>query len=217
MIIAHRNNLIIDEVELLEPDSPHHDQIVWARLSVRNSNPIYTGSYCRSNSKNNKETISGLKSSLQDITNLTRNNPRVTVVLGGDFNARGIDWDNNTAKPGVEHRPLCESILETLSEHLSRTATKVTYQERLYTRPLLHKQARRLVKSICNIPGFSSKDHEFLVVDIAGLNLKCSKNTKEISLNLTGQVWERTLRAGRMIGWRVGLREQLRRATLQLL
>ena len=42
VIIAHRNDLTnIDEVKLLEPDSPHHDQIVWARLSVSNSNPIY--------------------------------------------------------------------------------------------------------------------------------------------------------------------------------
>ena len=114
--------------------------------------------------KSNKETISGLKFSLQHINNLTRNNPRVIVVLGGDFNARGIDWDNNTAKPGVEHRPICESILETLSEHgLEQLQKSPTRKDSILDLYCTNKPG--LVKSICNIPGFSSEDHEFLVVD----------------------------------------------------
>ena len=163
-MIVHRKELIIDEVELLEPSSPHHDHIVWARLSIRNANPIYIGSYYRSNSCNNNGTITGLKDSLQHINTLTKNNPRATVVLGGDFNARGIDWDNSTVKPGAEHKPLCEIILETLSEHsLEQLQKSPTRKDSLLDLFCTNKPG--LVKSICNIPGFSSEDHEFLVID----------------------------------------------------
>ena len=81
VIIAYRNDFIIDEVKLLEPDSPHHHKIVWARLSVSNSNPIYAPNRLLDHTidqikkQNNKETIIGLNSNLHHITNLTRNNP----------------------------------------------------------------------------------------------------------------------------------------------
>ena len=63
VMIVHKKDLVIDELEVL--DSDHHDHIVWARISLCNASPMYIGSYYRSNSCNNKETITALKASLE--------------------------------------------------------------------------------------------------------------------------------------------------------
>ena len=115
VMIVHKKDLVIDELEVL--DSDRHDHIVWARISLCNASPMYIGSYYRSNSCNNKETITALKASLEHIRTLTKNNPKVTIIVGGDFNAKDIDWESCSVKPGASHAPLCEAVIETLQEH----------------------------------------------------------------------------------------------------
>ena len=78
VMIINKKDLVIEEIELEK--HPHHDHIVWARSSLQNKSPLYIGAYCRSNSSNTADTISGLKSSLEHITSLTKNNPKCTIV-----------------------------------------------------------------------------------------------------------------------------------------
>ena len=89
-MIVHRKDLIIDEIELVKPRTPHHDHVAWARLSVRNTSPIYIGSYYRSNSRNDNETTTGLQSSLDHIASITKNNHKATVIIEGDLNVKDM-------------------------------------------------------------------------------------------------------------------------------
>ena len=164
VMIIHRKDLVIDEIELVDPKTPHHDHVVWAKLTVRNTSPIYIGSYYRSNSRNDKETIPGLISSLDHIASLTKNNPKATVIVGGDFNVRDIDWENQTVPEGAEHKPLCEAVVQVLQHHhLDQLQKTPTRQDSLLDLYCTNKPG--LVKSIHNIPGFTVNDHEFLVID----------------------------------------------------
>ena len=48
VMIVHRKDLVIDEIELVDPKTPHHDHVVWAKLTVRNTSPIYIREFFRS-------------------------------------------------------------------------------------------------------------------------------------------------------------------------
>ena len=162
VMIVHKKDLVIDELEVL--DSDHHDHIVWARISLRNTSPMYIGSYYRSNSCNNKETITALKASLEHIRTLTKNNPKVTIIAGGDFNAKDVDWDSCSVKPGASHAPLCEAVIATLQEpHLEQLQKSPTRQDSILDLYCTNKPG--LVKSINLIPGFTAEGHEFIVID----------------------------------------------------
>ena len=163
VMILHKKDLVIDDLEILSDDD-HHDHIIWARLSVRNASPIYIGSYYRSNSKNTKDTIPALTSTLEKIRSLTRNNPKATIVVGGDFNAKEIDWSNCTVKRDAHHGPICEGIIGALQEHnLEQLQKSPTRQDAPLDLYCTNKPG--LVKSINVIPGFTANDHDFIVVD----------------------------------------------------
>ena len=132
--------------------------------SVRNTSPIYIGSYYRSNSRNDNETTTGLQSSLDHIASITKNNPKATVIIGGDFNVKDIDWDNVTVKQDSDFKPLCESVINVLHDnHLEQLQKSPTRQDSVLDLYCTNKPG--LVKSISTIPGFTVTDHDFLVID----------------------------------------------------
>ena len=70
VVIFHRRDLVIDEVDLIKPSpADHHDEVVWAQLMVKGDSPMCIGSYYRScsktcggGSKYKANSISGLES-----------------------------------------------------------------------------------------------------------------------------------------------------------
>ena len=40
-----------------------------------------------------------------------------TIVLGGDFNLPGIDWDNEVVNPKAANKSQCELLLSSLDTH----------------------------------------------------------------------------------------------------
>jgi hypothetical protein len=164
VLIAHKKDLVIDEIELKVPAKPHHDHVCWARLTVKNKKPVYIGSYYRSNSSNTPDTLNGLAESVNQISELTKNNPMATIILGGDFNVGGIDWENGTVPADAPHAPLCREVLNVLDDsHLHQLQKSPTREDA--TLDLYCTNKPGLVKSITTIPGFS--DHDFLIIDSA--------------------------------------------------
>ena len=45
-----------------------------------------------------------------------RNNPKNTLILGGDFNAGGIDWETGLVPDDSPNRLLKEKLIEVISE-----------------------------------------------------------------------------------------------------
>ena len=77
--------------------------------------------------------MTALKASLEHIRTITKNNPRVSIVVGGSFNAKDFHWDSYSLIPWCHetmvstvclstflwgaHAPLCEALSETLQAH----------------------------------------------------------------------------------------------------
>ena len=53
---------------------------------------------------------------LAQISEKFKNNPKTTLILGGDFNAVGINWDLCTVDHDTSNRTLKEKLLSILSE-----------------------------------------------------------------------------------------------------
>ena len=96
---------------------------------------------------------------------MTRNNPNAGIMIGGDFNAPGIDWDNFTVTSECPRKGNCNLLLEILNRYsLTQLQKNPTHRDGnildLYVTNKLG-----LVKSCKDIPGIS--DHSVVVVDSA--------------------------------------------------
>ena len=167
VIIIHKIELVIEEIEFLDDKlinkKSHHDEIVWAKLTIKNTSPVYLGSYYRPSSNYAKDSISGLKDGLKYIFDKKiKNNSRSAMLLGGDFNTGDVDWENGVIKPNSNMKGLAENLMSTLSEHhLEQLQHQPSWKDRV--NDLFCTNKPNFVKDVNIIPGFS--DHGFIVVD----------------------------------------------------
>ena len=195
-MICHRKDLVIDEVKLIEPSpADHHDEIVWARLTVKGASPVYIGSYYRSctnyktnggGSNHKADSISGLQSSLDSLsTTHIRNNTHATIMLGGDFNVADIDWESNTSIHGSPMQALADNLLSKMDDHdlvnLQHEAIRCDNVLDLFC---INKPG--LVKSVSTMPGFS--DHSFILVDTVLKPVTTKKKPRKLGIRQTGRV-----------------------------
>ena len=85
VLIALKSHIVVDEVEILDINC----EVVWDKVTLANSSPMYIGSYYRPPGNMDTISLENLEKSLDAITN--KNNPRATYILAGDFNAGAIN------------------------------------------------------------------------------------------------------------------------------
>ena len=117
------------------------------------------------------DSLEELDKSLSQLMQMTKNNSRATVVLGGDFNAGEINWDTCTVSETTK-RLVCEKILDIFGNY------SITQLQRDPTREgalldLIGTNKPGLVKSVNTIPGIS--DHDIIVLDV---DLKAERTKK---------------------------------------
>ena len=128
VMICHRKDIVIDEVELIKPSpADHHDEIVWARLTIKGASPVNNGSYYRSctyyktnggGSNHKAGSFSGLQSSLDSLSKMhIRDNTHATIMLGGDFNVADINWESNSSIHGSPMQALADYLLSAMDDH----------------------------------------------------------------------------------------------------
>ena len=94
-----------------------------------------------------------LENQLSEITNAFRNNPKTTLILGGDFNARGINWEIGL---------LNDKFSAVISEAwLLQMQGEPTRGQNLLDLFCCHKPS--LGKACISIPGIS--DHRIVLAD----------------------------------------------------
>lgn len=66
------------------------------------------------------------------ISSLVKNNPRATIILGGDFNAGDINWQSNSVPETSSQKTLCTNIIDTLdNNNLSQLVRNPTREENI--------------------------------------------------------------------------------------
>ena len=159
--VAIHDDYIVEEIEF-----PGNDcEVQWVKVILQNNDPMYIASYYRTPSDHTTASLDKLEKTLEHIGKLLDKNPRITVIIGGDFNTGGeIDWETLKVKPGGRNTKICQKIIDLF------TAYGLTQMQREPTRfgnilDLYATNKPGLVKSIKNAPGLAY-DHDSLVIDM---------------------------------------------------
>jgi hypothetical protein len=169
VLIATKRGLVVDEVKLKASKS---GEIICARLAMAKSSPLSICAYYRPPSDSTQD-LDNLEEALLEISDLNKNNPRSTLILAGDFNARDIDWDNMTPKQECQKKSLCNKLINILSEaNLHQMQRQNTREDAILD--LLCTNKPSLVKNIDTIPGIS--DHDGII--LADISLQAHINKK---------------------------------------
>ena len=88
MIVTNDCYTITDLV--LQTAPQNETELVWATITLKDYYELVAGSFYRPPNKG-VSPILELESQLSKMTDTFKNNPKTTLILGGDFNAGGID------------------------------------------------------------------------------------------------------------------------------
>ena len=136
VMVAIRNDVIAEEVPL---QAGRDGEIVCAKINLCKAQPLYVCAYYRP-PKDTAAALDNLELALEELQIKCESNPRSCIIVAGDFNAPGIDWENSTIKPDGRLKGMCERLLGLLDQyHLKQLVTTPT---RHNPRPLLHQQTR---------------------------------------------------------------------------
>ena len=99
-----------------------------------------------------------LGKSLEEIIQISKNH---TIILGGDFNLPGIDWDLWSVKSGARDPHHCQLLFDTMQDyHLHQLVDKPTRTTRTTSNilDLLFTSKPSLAQTVDIIPGLSDHD-----------------------------------------------------------
>ena len=139
----------------------NENESVWAIITLKDLSKLVIGSFYRPPDKGIQPLVD-LEMELAQISEKFKNNPKTTLILCGDFNAGGINWDLCTVDHDTSNRTLKEKLLSILSEAgLKQMQREPTRGQNLLDLFCCNKPS--LVKSITSIPGIS--DHNIVLAD----------------------------------------------------
>ena len=137
------------------PDSPA--EIVWSQVSLTNQRKIFPGACYRSPSGDANTQLEVLENSLQDLRKITRNAPSNTIILGGDFSLKDINWEDESVDSGTGLKQASEKFISLLHDNnLSQLQREATKEGSVLDLFITNRPA--LVKHISTVPGESDHD-----------------------------------------------------------
>ena len=93
----------------LLPDLETNCEILWAKVQISASKSLTLGCFYRP-----PDSKISTSEELVKYLDLMPKKSNQTIVLGGDFNLPGIDWDNGVVNPKAANKSQCELILSSL-------------------------------------------------------------------------------------------------------
>ena len=87
---------------VLQTATQNETELVWATITLNDHSKLVVGSFYRPPNKGVRPILE-LESQLSEITDTFRNILKTTLILGGDFNAGGIDWETGLVPDGKTH------------------------------------------------------------------------------------------------------------------
>ena len=157
MIISNECYKIVD----VDITVQNENESVWAIITLKDLSKLVVGSFYRPPDRGIQRLLD-LEIELAQISEKFRNNPKTTLILGGDFNAGGINWDICTVDHDATNRPLKEKLISILDEvGLKQMQREPTRGQNLLDLFCCNKPS--LIESINSIPGILN--HNIVLAD----------------------------------------------------
>ncbi|XP_071177850.1 uncharacterized protein [Mytilus edulis] len=164
VLIAIKKELISSEVYELAP--PDKTEMVWAKVDIVGSKTLYLSSFY--NPKTSDET------SLKNFDLIIRKATQIknsTLLIGGDFNLPGWDWNNRSLKPNTTYPHLHYFFGNSLDDTcLTQIVDVPTRKDNILD--LIITNLPNQVQRVEVIPGLSDHDIVFAEFAIASSKLK---------------------------------------------
>ena len=93
----------------------NENESVWAIITLKDLSKLVVGSFYRRPDRG-IQALLDLESELAQFSEKFKNNPKITLILGSDFKAGGINRDLNTVDLDATNRPLKEKLISILDE-----------------------------------------------------------------------------------------------------
>ena len=110
-MVAIRKDIVATEVPL---KAGINGEIVCAKVTLEKSPPLYICAFYRPPG-DKVEALDNLELALDELQEEINKNPRAGLVIAGDFNAPGIDWEKKTVKQNSNLKGMCQRLLDILS------------------------------------------------------------------------------------------------------
>ena len=131
-----------------------------AKISLVKAPPLYVCAYYRPPG-DTEEQLDSLEQAIEEIQNIIDKNPRASLVIGGDFNAPGISWEDVTVKQDGKLKGMCRRLISILAlGHLKQIILEPTRLKSVLD--LFCTTKPGLIKSVSIVPGIS--DHDGVVI-----------------------------------------------------
>jgi hypothetical protein len=136
-------------------------EAVWVQVKESKGPSITIGAYYRP-PKPDLDSLESFSEVVAKVTRLTEG----TIILGGDFNLPGIDWENNTCKPQAPTPALCECLISMAQDNgLEQVVTEHTRGGNILD--LVFTNNPTLINNVQTMPPLStSADHNTVFVDM---------------------------------------------------
>ena len=159
VFILTENSLNATHEEDLETEC----EITWCKIHLQRQKQIYVGAYYRPN-----ETDADSLQYLENSINKLRDTNSI-ILLGGDFNTPGWDWENNKPKASCRHHNIYEKLNDIINDAgLQQVITKPTRLDN--TLDLIITNIPSRISNVNTIPGIS--DHHIATCNVNVLPLR---------------------------------------------
>ena len=173
VMVAVRKGIIVVDKPL---QAGKDGEVVCAKISMENSQPLYVCAYYRPN----KDTVSALDSlelALTELQTELDKDPRAGLIVAGDFNAPGIDWESLTVNSKAPNKGMCQRLLSMLGTYeLTQFVQEPTRHKAILDLFCFNKPG--LVKHVSLIPGIS--DHDGVIIVDTAIKAAFNKKPKRI-------------------------------------
>ena len=107
-MVAIRKDIVPVEYPLSEGKE---GEKVCAKVSLENPPPLYVCAYYRPD-KDTVAALDNLELTLEEIQTELNKNPRAGLIIAGDFNAPGINWNNLTVQTEAYNKGMCQRLID---------------------------------------------------------------------------------------------------------
>ena len=139
-------------------------EIIWVEVQgKKKSNSIFIGSFYRPPASDISVLLE-LEKSIENISNIAKNH---TVIIGGDFNLPGVNWNTYSVNPGSRDVQDCQCLLDIAQDfHLSQLVTEPTRTTNTTANilDLILTSKPSLVENVHVTPGLS--DHDIVIASV---------------------------------------------------
>jgi len=166
VLVASKDNIITEAL----PDYDTNCELCWIKIHLEGAKTLIVGVLYRP-PDSPRQCLHELSLSL---TRIRVKYPDAILMLGGDFNLPGIDWQSMSHVPSRPKKAESELLLSTIQDfHMDQLNTEPTRGTSILE--LVLSSCPKLVTSCTTGPGISDHDH----VVIVRASVRAKQNTKK--------------------------------------